>query len=270
MTALATESARPARPLTGRTALVTGAGRGAGAAIAGELAAAGAAVVLAARTEHDIDDVAHALRTRGAIASAVVCDVSDEASVANLAARAQQLHGRIDILVNSAGVSMAAPVTRTSLDDWNRLFAINATGAFLCLKAFLPGMLDGRWGRVVNIASTAGLSADRYICAYAASKHALIGLTRAAAAEAAASGVTVNAVCPGFLRTGMTDETIARVVATTGRTRDEALAMITSRNPQKRLIEPEEVAAAVLYLCGDSAGSINGTSMLLDGGEMRR
>ena len=176
----------------------------------------------------------------------------------------------MDILVNNAGIAMAAPLVRTSLADWQRLLDVNATGAFLCTRAFLPSMFERGWGRIVNIASTAAISADRYIGAYAASKHALLGLTRAAAAEAATSGVTVNAVCPGFLRTDMTAESVARVAAATGRTPDEAQAAIAARNPQRRLIEPDEVAAAVAYLCSDAARGVNGASLLLDGGELRR
>jgi len=256
--------------LAGRTALVTGGGRGAGAAIAARLAADGAAVLVAARTREDVDRVAAALRATGATANAAACDVSSEESVAALAAYARETCGRIDILVNNAGVAMAAPLVKTSIADWRRLLDVNATGAFLCMKAFLPAMIDAGWGRVVNVASTAALSADRYISAYAASKHALIGLTRAAAAETATQGVTVNAVCPGFLNTEMTVQSIARVAAATGRTPEQALESLASRNPQKRLIDPEEVAAAVAYLCSGAAQSINGTSMVLDGGELRR
>jgi NAD(P)-dependent dehydrogenase (short-subunit alcohol dehydrogenase family) len=260
----------PAPALAGRAALITGGGRGAGAAIAHQLAAHGAAVVVAARTRAEIDRVAEALRAMGGTAHAATCDVTSEPSVAELAAFARQTVGAVDILVNNAGVAMAAPLVRTSLADWQRLLDVNATGAFLCSRAFLPSMLDRGWGRIVNIASTAAVSADRYIAAYAASKHALLGLTRAAAAETAASGVTVNAVCPGFLRTEMTAQSAARVAAATGRSNDDALAAIAARNPQKRLIEVEEVAAAVVYLCTDAARGVNGTSMLLDGGELRR
>jgi NAD(P)-dependent dehydrogenase (short-subunit alcohol dehydrogenase family) len=256
--------------LAGRTAIVTGGGRGAGAAIAARLAADGAAILVAARTSQEVEAVAEALRATGAKAGAATCDVSNEASVAELAAYARETFGRIDILVNNAGVAVAAPIVRTSLADWNRMLEVNATGAFLCLKAFLPAMLDAGWGRVINIASTAAVSADRYIAAYAASKHALVGLTRAAAAETASHGVTVNAVCPGFLKTDMTAQSIARVASATGRTAEQALDTIASRNPQKRLIEPDEVAAAVAYLCSEAARGVNGTSLVLDGGELRR
>ena len=258
------------RPLEGRTAVVTGAGRGTGAAIARHLAAHGARVVLAARSRDQIEAVAAALRDRGATASAVVCDVSDPAAIENLARSAKQLLSRVDILVNNAGVATAAPLVRTSLEDWNTAFAVNATSAFLCLKAFLPDMLAAGWGRVINVASTAALTSDRYISAYGASKHALLGLTRTAAAEVASQGVTVNAICPGFLATDMTEQSVARIEATTGRSREDAVALLARRNPQNRLIDPEEVAAAAAFLCTDRARGINGTTLVIDGGELRR
>jgi NAD(P)-dependent dehydrogenase (short-subunit alcohol dehydrogenase family) len=261
---------RRALPLTGRTAVVTGGGRGAGAAIARRLAADGASVVVAARTRAAIEAVAAELQAGGAGAAAVVCDVSDPASIEQLAKTARELFNQIDILVNNAGIATAAPLVRTTLDDWNAAYAVNATSAFLCLKAFLPDMLSRGWGRVVNVASTAAISGDRYIAAYSASKHALLGLTRAAAAEVAAQGVTVNAVCPGFLATDMTEQSVGRIVGATGRSRQEALASLARRNPQNRLIEPDEVAAATAYLCSEAAAGINGTTLVIDGGELRR
>lgn len=263
-------SALPFTSLSGRTAVVTGGGRGAGAAIARQLGAAGAAVVLAARTARDVEAVAGDVRASGGRAVAEPCDVSNPEAVAALAQAASRAFGHVDILVNNAGIAFAGPIHRTSVADWNRLLSVNATAAFLCLQAFLPGMLERRWGRVVNIASTAGLSGDRYISAYAASKHALVGLTRAAAAETAAYGVTVNAVCPGYLATDMTEDSIARIAAATGRSREAAQQTLCDRNPQRRLLEPQEVAAAVLYLCGDAARGINGEALVLDGGELRR
>jgi NAD(P)-dependent dehydrogenase (short-subunit alcohol dehydrogenase family) len=258
------------RPLAGRTAVVTGGGRGAGAAIARRLAADGAQVVVAARSSEQIERVAADLRARGAGAAAVTCDVSDPQSVQRLAESARQLFTRVDILVNNAGIATAAPLIRTSLDDWNAAFAVNATSAFLCLKAFLPDMITAGWGRVVNIASTAALSSDRYIAAYAASKHALLGLTRSAAAEVAAQGITVNAICPGFLATDMTEQSVMRIVAATGRSHADAVAMLADRNPQNRLVDPEEVAAAAAFLCSNAAGGVNGTTLVIDGGELRR
>ncbi len=256
--------------LRGRIALVTGGGRGAGAAIAEALAREGAAVVVTARTETEIGEVAARLREQGARAWAWPCDVGDEASVAALASTVEKEAGAVDILVNNAGIAHAAPISRTTLDDWQRLWRVNATGAFLCTRAWLPGMTERGWGRIINIASTAGLSGDRYISAYAASKHAMIGLTRSVAAEVAAKGVTVNAVCPTYLDTPMTEASVTRVVETTGRTREDALAALLARTPQGRLVTPEEVAGAVVFLCSDAARGMTGSTITLDGGELRR
>jgi 3-hydroxybutyrate dehydrogenase len=260
-----TERAR----VNGRAAVVTGGGRGVGAEIARLLAGTGASVLVAARTSSEVDRVAAELRDTGANVDSATCDVSDPESIERLARRALETFGRIDILINNAGIATAAPLARTSLDEWNRLFAVNATGAFLCMQAFVPGMIERRWGRVVNVASTLALTGYRYTSAYTASKHALLGLTRSVAAEAAPHGVTVNAVCPSYLDTRMTEETLARVSAKTGRSREEALDIITGQNPQKRLIHPQEVAAAVVYLCSDAAAGINGAALVIDGGELR-
>src|SRR5690606_18603322 len=154
--------------------------------------------------------------------------------------------------------------------DWERMFAVNVRGTFLCTRAFLPGMIERKWGRVISVASTAGLRGDRYISAYAAAKHAVVGFTRSVAAEAARSGVTANAVCPGYLGTGRTREGVARIVEKTGRSTAEALDAILSVNPQRRLIQPGEVAAVVLLLCGENGGGINGEAITIDGGELRR
>ncbi len=256
--------------MKGRTAVITGGGRGVGAAVATRLAGAGASVLVAARTASEVEDVAARLRAKGYSAHAETCDVSDAASIERLVSGAIERLGRVDILVNNAGVALASALHKTTLDDWNRLFAVNATSAFLCLKGFLPGMVERGWGRVINVASIAGLRGDRYIAAYAASKHALVGLTRAAAAEAAAHGVTVNAVCPGYLDTDMTRDSVARIMRTTGRTEAEALDAILRTTPQKRLIEADEVAEAVAYLCTDAARGVNGDALVIDGGELRR
>ncbi|HYC33460.1 MAG TPA: SDR family NAD(P)-dependent oxidoreductase, partial [Gemmatimonadales bacterium] len=203
--------------MSARVAVVTGAGRGIGAAAARALADAGLAVVLAARTREQVEARAAELAAAGRAARAVVCDVTSEAGVESLAREAGAV-GTVAVLVNNAGAAGSMPLARTSLDDWNHLLAVNATGAFLCTRAFLPGMLERGLGRVVNVASTAGLEGGKYLAAYTAAKHALVGLTRSAAAEVAGSGVTVNAVCPGFVDTDMTAETVGRIVAKTGRT----------------------------------------------------
>jgi NAD(P)-dependent dehydrogenase (short-subunit alcohol dehydrogenase family) len=250
---------------TRRVAVVTGAGRGIGAATARALAAAGLDVVLAARTRDQIEHQRAELTAMGRAARAVVCDVSDEASVAALAREAAEL-GPVGVLVNNAGAAGSMPIARTSLDQWNRLLAVNATGAFLCTRAFLPGMLERQWGRVVNVASTAALRGGKYLAAYSAAKHAMLGLTRSAAAEVAGSGVTVNAVCPGFVDTAMTAETVDRIAAKTGRSREEALAAALASEAQPRLITPDEVAAAVVTLVLSAGDHVpNGEALVLDG-----
>lgn len=253
-----------------RTAVVTGGGRGVGAAVAARLARGGAHVLVAARTRGEVEDVAARLRADGFAADAETCDVADPASVERLAARAADRLGRVDMLINNAGVALASALHKTTVEDWNRVMAVNATGAFLCLRAFIPGMIERGWGRVVNVASVAGLTGDRYIAAYAASKHALVGLTRAAAAEAAPHGVTVNAVCPGYVATDMTKESVDRITRATGRSQDEALEAILRRTPQHRLIDVDEVAEAVAYFCTEAARGVNGTTLVIDGGELRR
>ena len=252
-------------PPAGRVAVVTGAGRGIGAATARALGDAGFRVVVAARSRDQIERQTAELVARGHGARAVVCDVTSEASVEALSREAAEL-GPVAVLVNNAGAAASMPVARTSLEDWNRLMAVNATGAFLCTRAFLPGMLERKWGRVVNVASTAGLSGGKYLAAYSAAKHALVGLTRSAAAEVAGTGVTVNAVCPNFVDTDMTAETLDRIVARTGRTREDALAAALASAGQTRLIPAEEVAAAVVsFAAADGAQPPNGEALILDG-----
>jgi NAD(P)-dependent dehydrogenase (short-subunit alcohol dehydrogenase family) len=225
-------------------------------------------VIVASLRLDRAEKVASELRARDAQAWAVACDVADEGQVARLAEAAAEKLQRVDILVNNAGVAHSAPINRIELSDWQKMLNVNATGTFLCTRAFLPGMVERRWGRIVNVASTAALQGARFIAAYAASKHAVLGFTRCAAAEVAASGVTVNAVCPSYVDTDMTFESIQRMVARSKRTEKEAVDFVTSLNPQGRLITPEEVAAAVLALCGEAARGINGQTVVIDGGAL--
>jgi NAD(P)-dependent dehydrogenase (short-subunit alcohol dehydrogenase family) len=253
--------------LDGKTAVVTGGGQGIGAAVARALADAGASVLISGRTLSKLERLAEELRQEGRNVWGAACDVSDPAAITRLAAVAREKLGPVDILVNNAGIAESAPIARTSLEDWEKMLRINATGPFLCLQTFLPDMLERKWGRIVNVASVAGLEGARYISAYVASKHALVGLTRAAAAELKGTGVTVNAVCPGYVDTPMTDGTIANIVRKTGKTADEARAALLATMPGGRMVQPEEVAAAVLAQVTDESGDRNGEAVIIDGRE---
>jgi 3-hydroxybutyrate dehydrogenase len=243
----------------GKRAFVTGGNRGIGRAIAARLIAEGAAVVITARTQVAGDETARALGCTAAIA-----DVTDEAALARVFTAA----GAIDILVNNAGAALAKPFAKLTLAEWNASLAVNLTAAFVASQLALPGMIARGWGRIVNIASTAGLKPYAYTAAYCAAKHGLIGLTRALALETARKGVTVNAVCPGFTDTDMAGAAIAAIEAQTGRSGAEARAALERLNPQNRLTDPEEVAAMVAYLCGDEAHGITGQALVLSGGEV--
>ncbi len=245
---------------------MTGAGRGIGAAVARALARAGATVVVAARTGAELQKIAAEIRASGSTARALTCDVADPESVSGLARAAAGDVGDVDILVNSAGIALSTPLHRLSLEDWNRLFAVNATGTFLCTQAFVPGMLQRAWGRVVNIASVAGLAGAKYVAGYAASKHAVVGFTRSVAAEVAGQSVTVNAICPGYVDSGMTRESVERIMSRTSKSRDQALQALLETTRQVRLIHPDEVAHLVLWLCDEQARGINGQAIVVDGG----
>ena len=249
--------------LAGRTALVTGGGRGIGRAVALDLARAGARVVIASRTKAEIDAVA---REAGQGATAITADVADPASVRNLFAEARRAIGEIDILVNGAGIAPSAPLVKTTDEQWRQAIEVNLSGTFYCLREALPAMTKRGWGRVVNIASIAGRTGAPYIAAYAASKHGVLGLTKVAALESAARGVTVNAVCPGYVDTPMTDESIRRIVEKTGATAADARKRLEDSSPQKRLYTVAEVSALVSFLCGDQASGINGQALTIDGG----
>ena len=253
--------------LSGRVAVVTGGGRGIGAETARALAAAGCRVVLAARSEEEIAAVASSIVRSGGEARAVPCDVTDEGQVERLLEASAEGYGPVDILVNNAGTASSNRLGRTTVEEWNRLLSVNATSAFLCTRAVLDGMTERGWGRVVNVASMAGLEGKRYVSAYTAAKHAVIGLTRAVAAEAAGTGVTVGAVCPGYVDTPLTQQTIARVVERTGKPPSEALQAVLEAAGQDRLVSMAEVAGAIVDFCADDSSEQNGALIILDGKE---
>ncbi|GAB4509284.1 MAG: SDR family NAD(P)-dependent oxidoreductase [Haliangiales bacterium] len=256
------------RPLAGQHALVTGGGRGIGAAIAETLTHAGAAVTVAGRDLGRAQAAAQALADSGHQTHAIAMDVTDEAAIERGFASAQAALGPVDILVNNAGAADSAPFTRLDRDHWDRMLAVNLTAVYSCCRAALPAMLERKRGRVVNIASTAGLRGYGYVAAYVAAKHGVIGLTRSLALETARAGVTVNAVCPGYTDTDMTRATIANIEAKTGRSAQEARAALVKDSPQRRLIEPDEVASAVLWLCLPGARGVTGQAVAVAGGEV--
>lgn len=255
-----------ARPLEGRAAVVTGAGRGIGAATAIALAAAGARVVAAARTAADVERVAGEIESRGGSAWGVAADVSVEADVRRLGVEARRALGAVDLLVNAAGAAASAPLRKTTLEEWEDLMARNATSVFLCTREFAPEMATRGFGRVVTIASVAGLAGGKYIAPYAASKHAVIGFTRSVALELGERGVTVNAICPGYVDSPMTEATIENVASRTGLDPDAALAAVLATTGQTRLVTADEVAAEVVRLCGDGASGVNGDAIVLNPG----
>ena len=251
-------------PLTGRVALVTGGGRGIGRAVAGALARAGARVVLAGRTRSALETARGELARLGATDPLVEpMDVADPQSVETSLERMREAGIGVDVLVNNAGIAESAPLGRTDLALWQRHFAVNATGPYLLCRTILPGMLERGWGRIVNVASTSGLEGAAYITAYAASKHALVGLTRALAAETKGTGVTVNAVCPGFAATDLVWDSARRIEKRTGRSFDEAVATLARMNASGRLVEPDEVAAVVLELASEGAAGRTGEAIVL-------
>jgi 3-hydroxybutyrate dehydrogenase len=253
--------------LAGQHAVVTGGGRGIGAAVAAALVAEGATVSVlgrdAARLAAQVESLGGAARAQG-----VAVDVSDEASVKSAFAAVRARFGRVDVLVNNAGEAGSAPLAQTDLALWQRMLAVNLTGTFLCTRAVLPEMTARRSGRIVNVASTAGLVGYAYVSAYCAAKHGVVGFTRAAALECAKTGVTVNAVCPGYTETDMVGAAVANIVAKTGKTEAEARAALVASNPQGRMVQPAEVAGAVLWLCLPASSSVTGQAIAVAGGEV--
>jgi len=254
--------------LAARHAFVTGGGRGIGAAIATALANEGARITLVGRDRAVLEAHAATLPS-SAQAHAVVADVADEAAVDAAFAAARARHGDVDVLVNNAGIAASRPFAKMDLATWNAVIGVNLTGAFLCARAAVPAMVAAGRGRIVTIASTAGLAGGKYIAAYCAAKHGAIGLTRSLAVELAAKGVTVNAICPGFAETEMLERSVRTIAATTGRTEDEAAAALLAHNPLGRFVRADEVAAAVVWLCGPAADAITGQAIAIDGGEVQ-
>jgi NAD(P)-dependent dehydrogenase (short-subunit alcohol dehydrogenase family) len=247
-----------------RVCLVTGAGRGIGRAVAKRLSADGHKLALAARSGPELDDLASEL---GGPALAVRTDVTSADDVESLFVAVEQHFGVVEILVTSAGAATSGPFARTTDDDWQAALDLNLTGTFRCMRRAVPGMVAGGYGRIVAVASLAAKRGERFIAPYTASKHGVLGLVRAVAAELATTGVTVNAVCPGFVDTPMTDGNVAFVSARTGRPAQEIRSLLEAVQPIGRLITPEEVAEAVAYLVG--SGAVSGQGLNIDGGALQ-
>jgi len=250
--------------LAGRHAFVTGGGGGIGSAAAVALAGHGANVTLAGRDRGRLDRAAESIGS----ACVTTIDVRDETSVKHAFAHARERFGDVDILVNAAGYAHGAPAHRVTFDDWREAIDVNLTGTFLCCREALGPMIDAHFGRIVSVASTAALRGYRYVAPYCAAKHGVIGLTRALALETAASNVTVNAVCPGYTQTSMLDETLANIVAKTGRTVAEARAALLKDTPRGAFVHPTEVAEAIAWLCLPGAEGVTGQAIAVDGGEL--
>jgi NAD(P)-dependent dehydrogenase (short-subunit alcohol dehydrogenase family) len=251
------------RSLAGMHALVTGGSRGIGAAVVSRLLAHGAQVTALGRSGPP--GSAHPA-AQGEI-SYITADVTVPELVTQAFAVARSRFGPVQILINNAGQAASAPFLKTDIATWRSMITVNLDGTFYCAQSALPDMLASGWGRIVNIASTAGLVGYAYVSAYCAAKHAVVGLTRSLAVEVASKGVTVNAVCPGYTETEMVEEALTNIVARTGRTREQALAELVARNPQKRLIQPVEVANAVAWLCLPGSEAVTGQAIAVSGGE---
>ena len=254
----------PIAPLEGRHALVTGGGTGIGAAIARALGAAGATVTLVGRRAELLAEVARSLPR----AHCAVADVTDAAQLAAAFDGATAAFGAPDIVIANAGAAATAPFERTTPDAWRRMMAVNLDAVFLTAQAAMPGLRAAEHGRLIVIASTAGVRGYPYTSAYVAAKHGAVGLVRALAVELAPTAITVNAVCPGFTDTDIVAGAVANITAKTGRTTESALGELTRYNPQRRLIAPDEIAAAVLWLCAPASRSVTGQTIIVAGGEV--
>ncbi len=254
--------------LTGRRAVVTGAGRGIGRAIALALARQGADVALAARTTDEITQVAQEIQALGRSSLVVPCDVTDLPAVERLAAAVRAGMGSPHILVNNAGAAASHKFLDHPDELWHRMLAANLTSVYYVTKAFTPALIEQRWGRVITIASIAARTGGRYIAAYTAAKHGVLGLTRALAAEWVAYNITVNAICPGYVESPMTEGSIANIVARTGMSATQARATLEQTSPQGRLIAPEEVAAVAVFLAQEASKGITGQAINVDGGSV--
>jgi len=250
--------------LAGRHALVTGGSRGIGRAVAAALTQAGATVTVVGRNAATLADaVAH-----GHATGFVAADVTDAAALGAGIARAAAEHGPVDILIANAGGAESAPFAKADPELFRRMFELNVMGSVHAVRAVLGGMVSRGFGRIVAVASTAGLKGYAYVSAYCAAKHAVVGLVRSLALETATTGVTVNAVCPGYTDTDLVRAGVERIGATTGRSAEEALAGMLKANPLGRLIRPDEVAGAVLFLCSAEASAVTGTTLAVAGGEV--
>ena len=247
--------------LAGKLALVTGGGRGIGAAIARALAAVGARVVVCGRSGNDLDAVA---REIGGVA--VRADLADRASTDEMLASLRT----VDVLVNNAGIAESAPLEKTSDEMWDRIMEVDVTAAFRITRALVPGMTKVGWGRVINISSNAGVSGYGYSSAYCAAKHAMVGMTRALAVDLARTGVTINAICPGWVETRMVEEAVTRIAGKTGRSVEDAHTSLAKMSPQQRVITPEEVAHTAVSLCANEARGIHGQTIVIDGGAVMK
>lgn len=258
-----------------RHAFITGGGRGIGLACARALLAQGCHITIAGRDGAALERAAALLRAQGAEPLAAppkvhtcVLDVTDETAVHAAFAAAAQLLGPVAILVNNAGQAQPAPFAKTTAQHWQRMLDVNLTGAFHCTQAALPQMLGQGWGRIVNIASTAGLKGYQYVSAYVAAKHGLVGLTKALALELATKNITVNAVCPGYTETDIVHDAIANIMQKTGRSEEQARAELAAGNPQRKLVQVGQVANAVAWLCQEEASAMTGQSIAVAGGEV--